>query len=73
VAFLYWRDKQNEKDMRETTPFTLLTNNIDQHFGVILKSKWKICMKRTSSLWVKKSNISEFGKLFLVHGLAGLI
>jgi hypothetical protein len=28
VAFLYTKDKQNEKEIRETTPFTIVTNNI---------------------------------------------
>jgi ribosome biogenesis protein Nip4 len=28
VAFLYTKDKQAEKKIRETTPFTIATNNI---------------------------------------------
>jgi hypothetical protein len=28
VAFLYSKDKQAEKEIRETTPFTTVTNNI---------------------------------------------
>jgi hypothetical protein len=28
VAFLYRKDKQDEKEIRETTPFTIVTNNI---------------------------------------------
>jgi hypothetical protein len=28
VAFLYSKDKQVEKDIRETTSFTIITNNI---------------------------------------------
>jgi hypothetical protein len=28
VAFLYTKDKQAEKDIRETTPFTIATNYI---------------------------------------------
>ena len=27
VAFLYSKDKQAEKEIRETTPFTIVTNN----------------------------------------------
>ena len=27
VAFLYIKDKQAEKEIRETTPFTIATNN----------------------------------------------
>jgi hypothetical protein len=28
MAFLYTKDKQAEKEIRETTPFTIITNNI---------------------------------------------
>jgi hypothetical protein len=28
VAFLYTKDKQDEKEIRETAPFTIVTNNI---------------------------------------------
>jgi hypothetical protein len=46
VAFLYTKDKQPEKEIRETTLFTIVTNNI-KYLGVTLT---KICMIRTSSL-----------------------
>jgi hypothetical protein len=36
VAFLYTEDKQNEKEIRETTPFTIATNNI-KYLGVTLR------------------------------------
>jgi hypothetical protein len=29
MAFLYTKDKQDEKKIRETTPFTIVTNNIN--------------------------------------------
>jgi hypothetical protein len=35
VAFLYTKDKQAEKEIRETTPFTIVTNNI-KYLGVTL-------------------------------------
>ena len=35
VAFLYTKDKQDEKEIRETTPFTIFTNNI-KDLGVIV-------------------------------------
>jgi len=35
VAFLYTNDKQTEKEIRETIPFTIATNNI-QYLGVTL-------------------------------------
>jgi hypothetical protein len=28
MAFLYTKDKQAEKEIRETTPFSIVTNNI---------------------------------------------
>jgi hypothetical protein len=38
VAFLYTKDKQAEKEIRETTPFTIVTNNI-KYLGVTLTKK----------------------------------
>ena len=35
VAFLYSKDKQAEKEIREMTPFTIITNNIT-NLGVTL-------------------------------------
>jgi hypothetical protein len=40
VAFLYTKDKQAEKEIRETTPFTIVTNNI-QYLGVTLTKEVK--------------------------------
>jgi hypothetical protein len=40
VAFLYPKDKQDEKEIRETTPFTIVTNNI-KYFGVTLTKEVK--------------------------------
>jgi hypothetical protein len=48
VAFLYTKDKWAEKETRETTPFTIVTNNI-KCLSVTL-TKGKLCMIRTSSL-----------------------
>jgi hypothetical protein len=36
MAFLYTKDKQAEKEIRETTPFTIVTNNI-KYLGVTLR------------------------------------
>jgi hypothetical protein len=36
VAFLYTKDKQAEKKIRETIPFTIVTNNI-KYLGVTLR------------------------------------
>jgi hypothetical protein len=40
VAFLYTKDKQTEKEIWETTPFTIVTNNIT-YFGVTLTKQMK--------------------------------
>jgi hypothetical protein len=40
VAFLYTKDKQAEKVIRETTPFTIVTNNI-KYLGVALTKEVK--------------------------------
>jgi hypothetical protein len=38
VAFLYSKDKRDEKEIRETTPFTIVASNIT-HLDVTLTSK----------------------------------
>jgi hypothetical protein len=40
VAFLYTNDKQSEKEIRETTPFTTVTNNI-KYLGITLTKQVK--------------------------------
>jgi hypothetical protein len=40
MAFLYTKDKRAEKEIRETTPFTIVTNNI-KYLGVILTKELK--------------------------------
>jgi hypothetical protein len=40
VAFLYSKDKRAEKEIREMTPFTIVTNNIT-HLGVTLTKQVK--------------------------------
>jgi hypothetical protein len=73
VVSLYWKDKQVEKEIRETTHFTIVTNNI-KYLGVILTKQVKDLYQRTSSLWRKKlKNTSEDGKISHAHELAGLI
>jgi hypothetical protein len=73
VAFLYTKDKQAEKGSRETTPFTIVTNNI-KYIGVTLSKEVKdLYDKNFKSLKKEIEEISEDGKIFHVHGLAGLI
>ena len=40
VAFLYTKNKQAEKEIRETTPFTIVTNNT-KYLGVTLTMEVK--------------------------------
>ena len=40
VAFLFSKDKQAEKEIREMTPFTIVTNSI-KYLGVILTKQAK--------------------------------
>ena len=45
VAFLLSKDKQTEKEIREMTPFTIVTNNI-KYIGVTLTKQVKdLCVK----------------------------
>jgi hypothetical protein len=49
VALLYTKDKQSEKEIRETTPFTIVTNNI-KYLGVTLTKEVKDLYKKFKSL-----------------------
>ena len=40
MAFLYTKDKEAEKEIRETTSFTVVTNNI-KYLGVTLTKQVK--------------------------------
>ena len=40
MAFLYTKDKQAEKEIRKTTPFSIVTNNI-KYLGVTLNKEVK--------------------------------
>ena len=49
VAFLFTKDKQAEKEIRETTSFTIVTNYM-KYLGVTLTKQVKDLYDRTSSL-----------------------
>ena len=70
VAFLYTQDKQAEKEIRETTPFTIVPKNI-KYLGVTLTMQVKNFYNNFKFL--KRLKISEDGKNSHAHGLAGLI
>ena len=60
------------KKNRETTPFTIATDNL-KYLRVTLTKQVKICMTRTFSLSRKNSKkISENGETSHAHGSAEL-
>jgi hypothetical protein len=65
-------DKQAEKEIRETTPFTIVTNNI-KYLGVTLFRQVKNLYDKNFKFLKKSKKISEDGKISHAHGLAGLI
>jgi hypothetical protein len=46
MAFLYTKDKEAEKEIRETTPFTMITNNI-KYLGVNITKEVKDLYDKT--------------------------
>ena len=71
MAFLYTKDKQAEKEISETTPFSIVTNNI-KYLGVTLNKEVKdLYDKNFNSLKKEIKKISENEKISHAHGLAG--
>jgi hypothetical protein len=79
VAFLYTKDKQAEKEIKETTPFTIVTNNIkylvtrskevkdlyDKNFKS-LKKEIKEDLRKRKDLpcsWIGRINILKMANL----------
>ena len=50
MAFLYTKDKQAEKEIRETTPFSIATNNIKYLVATLTKQVKDVCNKNIKSL-----------------------
>jgi hypothetical protein len=69
VAFLYTKNKQGEKEIRETTPFTIVTNNV-KYLSVTLTKEGKDLYDKNFKSLMKEI---EYGKISHSHGLAGLI
>jgi hypothetical protein len=73
-AFLYTKNKQAEKEIREVTPFTIVTNHKKKYLGVTLTKQVKDLYDKNFQFLKKKlKKISEDGKISYAHGLAGLI
>ena len=69
IALLYTNNKWAGKEIRETTPFTIATNNI-KYLGVLLTKQGKdLYDKYVKSL----KKISEDREISHSHGLTGLI
>jgi hypothetical protein len=66
VAFLYMKEKQAEKEIREIIPFTVATNSI-KYLGITLTKQVKTFMTINSFLSRKKSKISENGEISHAH------
>jgi hypothetical protein len=66
MAFLYTKDKQAEKEIRETTPFSIVTNSII-YLGVTLTKEVKdMYDKNFKSLKKKLKKISEDGRILML-------
>ena len=73
MPFLYTKDKQTEKEIKETTPFTIFTNNI-KYLGVNLTKEVKdLSVKNFKSLKKEIEEDLRRWKDIHAHGLAGLI
>jgi hypothetical protein len=71
VAFLYSKNKRDEKEIRETTPFTMVGNNI-KYLGVTLTKNCKSLKKEIKDLrrlkdlpcsWIDRINIVKMAIL----------
>ena len=73
VAFLYSKDKQAEKDIRELIPLATVTNNIKHVVVTLIKQVKHVYDKNIKSLKKEiKGDIND-GNISYAHGLAGLI
>jgi hypothetical protein len=71
VAFLYSKDKQAEKEIREMTPFTIVTNNI-KYLGVTLTKQGKDLYDKNFKSLKKSKNVSEVVGHWAIHRHSGL-
>ena len=73
MAFLYTKDIQDMKEIKEITPFKIVTNNI-KYLGMTLTKQVKnLYDKNFKSLRKEIKEDLKHGKIFDVHGLAELI
>ena len=69
VALLYTKDKEAEREIRETSPFTIATNSI-KYLGVTLTKEVKDLFDKNFKSLKKEvdEKIPENGKIFHVLG-----
>jgi len=72
VDFLYSKDKQAKKEIREMIPFTIATNNIKYLWVTLTKQVKYLCDKIFNSLKKEIEDLRRWKDLH-VYGLAGLI
>jgi hypothetical protein len=73
VAFLYTKDKQAEKEIRETTPFTKVTNIIKYLVVTLTKEVKDLYGKNYKSLEKEIEEDLREWKISHVNGLVVLI
>ena len=73
MAFLYTKDKWTKKEIRETTPFTIVTNNI-KYLGVTLNKEVKYLYDKNFKCLKKeiKEDLKRW-KDTHAHSVAGFI
>ena len=68
VSFLYTNNERSEREIKETTPFTITSKRI-KYLGINLRRQ-KTCTLKTIIPWWKKEKITQTdGKLYHVLGL----
>jgi len=72
VTFFYSKDKQAEKEIREMTPFTVVTNNIKYLSLTLAKQVKDVYDKNFKSLKKEIEDLRRQNDLH-AHGVAGLI
>jgi hypothetical protein len=68
VVLIYTKDKQAKKEIRKTSPFTIVINNI-KYLGVVLTKQVKDLYDNN---FKKSKKISEIGEIFHAQRLAEL-
>jgi predicted transcriptional regulator YheO len=72
LVFLYSKDKRDEKEIRETTPFIRVKNNI-KYLCVTLTKQMKDLYDKNFKFLKKEIKDFKMERSPIAHGLAGLI